>query len=62
MQVLFDKETNTIVSNESRDIWRILDTSFQVTVRARVGTGVGFGFLGLGCSVRVRFRFDSSIQ
>lgn len=48
MQVFFDKETNTIVSNESLDIWRILDSSFQVTVRARVGTGVGFGFLGLG--------------
>ena len=49
LQVLFDKETNTIVSNESLDIWRILDSSFQVTVRARVGTaGVGFGFLGLG--------------
>jgi len=27
--VLFDKETNTIVSNESLDIWRILDSSFQ---------------------------------
>ena len=48
VQVFFDKETNTIVSNESLDIWRILDSSFQVTVRARVGTGVGFGFLGLG--------------
>ena len=37
VQVLFDKETNTIVSNESLDIWRILDSSFQVTVRSRVG-------------------------
>merc|ERR1719421_1380303 len=27
--VLFDKETNTIVSNESLDIWRILDSAFQ---------------------------------
>ena len=54
MQVLFDKETNTIVSNESLDIWRILDSSFQATLRARVGIGagigVGFGFSGLGVS------------
>ena len=54
VQVLFDKETNTIVSNESLDIWRILDSAFQVTLRARagigVGIGVGFGFLGLGVS------------
>ena len=59
VQVLFDKETNTIVSNESLDIWRILDSSFQVTVRARVGIGVGFGFSGLGSRVRVRLGFDS---
>ena len=39
-QVLFDKETDTIVSNESLDIWRILDSAFQVTLRARVGIGV----------------------
>ena len=54
VQVLFDKETNTIVSNESLDIWRILDSAFQVTLTARagigVGIGVGFGFLGLGVS------------
>ena len=62
VQVLFDKETNTIVSNESLDIWRILDSSFQVTVRSRVGIGVGFGFSGLGSRVRVRLGLDSSIQ
>ena len=62
VQVLFDKETNTIVSNESLDIWRILDSSFQVTLRARVGIGVGFGFSGLGSRVRVRLGCDSSIQ